>query len=169
MQKKLIVKIRRDRILLAWGIGGLVLGALLLVYMSTASWAIKQYSSIIKSPTFFPKLSIFGLLIMSALLVVTSLSQAKKIKAENIAQPDSVTLNVYGLLMIAIWVGFIFLNNLLGFVIASVICILATEWLCGVNMKGVTPYLIAIIAPILFYIIFGKLLKVRFAPFPFIG
>lgn len=169
MQKKLIIKLRRDRVLLAWGIGGLILSALLLVYMHTTPWAVKQYASIIKSPKFFPNIGIYGLLVMSAVLVATAFGQTRKIKSGNAAAPDTVELNIYGLIMIAIWAGFIFLNNILGFVLASMICILANEWLCGVNMKRATPYLIAVIAPILFYVLFGKLLKVRFVPFPFIG
>lgn len=169
MQTKLIVTIRKDRVLLAWGTGGLLLGALLLIYMNTTPWAVKHYASIIKSPTFFPNIGIWGLIVMSALLVVTALKQAKAIKAEKNLDPPTVSLNIYGLIMVAIWAGYILLNNLVGFIIASVICILATEWLCGCNMKTATPYLIAITAPILFYFLFGKLLKVRFMPIPFIG
>ena len=82
--------------------------------------------------------------------------------------PAVVSLNLYGLLMIVIWVGFMVLNKPIGFIPASFICILATEWLCGVNMKSVTPYIIAILAPVAFYLLFGKLLKVRFAPIPFL-
>lgn len=169
MQKKLIVTIRRDRFLLAWGIGGLILGAFLLIYMNTTPWAVKEYASIIKSPKFFPSIGIWGLIATSAILVVTALRQAAKIKAENVTDPETVSLNIYGLIMILIWVGFIFLNNVVGFIIASIICILATEWLCGVKMKSAAPYLIAVIAPVLFYVLFGILLKVRFAPIPFIG
>lgn len=169
MQNKLILTVRRDRAILAWGIGGLVLGALLLIYMNTTPWAVKEYSSIIKSPTFFPNIAIWGLIVMSVVLVITALKQGAKIKADNSDKPAMVSLNIYGLIMILIWVGFIYLNNIVGFIFASVICILATEWLCGVNMKKATPYLIAVIAPVLFYVLFGILLKVRFAPIPFIS
>ena len=113
MQKKLIIKLRRDRVLLAWGIGGLIFSALLLVYMHTTPWAVKQYASIIKSPKFFPNIGIYGLLVMSAVLVATALGQTRKIKSGNAAAPNAVELNIYGLIMIAIWAGFIFLNNIL--------------------------------------------------------
>lgn len=168
MQKKLILTIRRDRAILAWGIGGLVLGALLLVYMNTTPWAVKVYSSIIKSPKFFPNIAIWGLIVMSAVLVAAGLKQGAEIKTGKKEKPDTISLNIYGLIMILIWFGFILLNNIVGFIIASFVCILATEWLCGVNMKSATPYLVAVIAPVLFYVLFGILLKVRFAPIPFI-
>lgn len=164
MTTKWIVTIRRDRFMLAWGIGGLLLGGLLLIYMNTVAWAVKRYASIIRSPSFFPMIGIWGLIGMSAILVVVSLRQIKANQGQN---PATVSLNFYGLIMIGIWVGFMLLDGLIGFVPASVACILATEWLCGVNMKRLPPYLIALLAPLLFYYLFGKLLKVRFTPIPF--
>ena len=98
MQNKFIVTIRRDRILLAWGVGGLVLGVLLLIYMNTSAWAVKEYTSIIKSPTFFPNISIWGLIVMSALLVLTALKQTAKIKAENTVNPATVSFTIAGIL-----------------------------------------------------------------------
>lgn len=169
MQKKLILTVHKDKAMLAWGIGGLVLGALLLVYMNTVPWAAKAYSSIIKSPSLFPNIAMWGLIAMSAVLVFTALQQGAKYKANPGEAPQTISLNLYGLLMILIWVGFIILNTIVGFLIASVVCILATEWLCGVRMKSAPPYIIAVAVPVIFYVLFGILLKVRFAPIPFIN
>lgn len=168
MKGKWIITIRRDRFLLAWGIGGLILGALMIYYMRTTPWAIKQYSSVIKSPTFFPYIGIYGLIIMSAIVVVTAIGQGQAIRKNNTNAPAFVTFNIYGIAMILVWVGFMALNKPIGFVPASIICILLTEWLCGVNMKKPMPYVIAIVTPLLFYFVFGRLLKVRFSPVPFL-
>ncbi len=163
MKNKLIFDTRKSHIELVWGLLTVLAGIALIYVMHTTAWSSKTYSSITRSPVLIPYTAIYGMTIMGVILSVKSIV---KIRREDRAEKKAdAKVNVWGVILALLWALFAIVMPTVGFTVSGIVCLIVSFWLCQADMRKPTTYIAAIAVPVVFYVIFSKLLLVRFPAF----
>lgn len=127
-----------------------MLGVGIKAYISGTTW-FSSGTSIINNPGFFPQIVGYGIMLISVILFLSTL---KKDRGE------TVTINWFGVLIVAVWVLFGILCSVIGFILSGIIALFATLVLFGAKNK-MPVILTSILAPVLLYVFLSVLLGVR--------
>lgn len=127
---------------------GLGLGMFYMI--QTSSW-FSADSSVINNPGFLPQIVSIGFILMSVILFISSLNQERT---------ETVTINWFGILIVAVWTAFGILCKYIGFILAGMIALFATLLMFGAKDKK-SVILTSVIAPVLLYLVLGVLLGVK--------
>lgn len=128
----------------------LLLGIGMLYVIHTSGW-LSSAKSVINNPGFLPQIVAVGLIVMSVILTADSLRKDRD---------ETVTINWFGILIVALWVLYAFLCSWLGFILSSILVLFATLFLFGAKNKRAV-LLTSILAPVLLYLMLGLLLGVK--------
>lgn len=128
----------------------LLLGIGMLYVIRTSGW-LSSAKSVINNPGFLPQIVAIGLIVISVILTADSLRKDRD---------ETVTINWFGILIVALWVLYAFLCSWLGFILSSILVLFATLFLFGAKNKRAV-LLTSILAPVLLYLMLGLLLGVK--------
>lgn len=122
----------------------------MLCMIHSSGW-LSSGKSVINNPGFLPQIVAIGLIVMSAVLFVSSLQRDRD---------ELVTVNWFGILIVVVWVLYAVLCSYAGFILSSMLVLFVTLLLFGAkNKKAIL--LTGILAPILLYLVLGVLLGVK--------
>ena len=128
----------------------LLLGIGMLYVIHISGW-FSSAKSVINNPGFLTQIVAIGLIAVSVILTADSLRKDRD---------ETVTINWFGILIVALWVLYAFLCSWLGFILSSILVLLATLFLFGAkNRRAVL--LTSILAPVLLYLMLGLMLGVK--------
>jgi len=134
------------------GVIVLLLAVALRIYIQTQPWHTPDLS-IIDDSSFFPIIVCYCLMAFGIGIIISSRRRPVSIPI--------VTVNYKGLLLITLWVVYCFVLQSLGYLVASFIALLLSQFLCGERRMWLILAVSAGLS-LMIYIILGKMLHVSF-------
>lgn len=130
----------------------MALSAALFFYMRTRPWYTPQLS-VIDDSSFFPTVVTVCIGVFGFVQIVYATHLA--------ASDETVSINLRGLVLIAIWAGYCFVLTSLGFLVSSVAALFLSQVLWGERRMAVAIP-VSVLLPLGVYVILGKILHASF-------
>ena len=147
------------------------IASLVLIAFEIFAWiqtnSIKAPKSAAVKPSSFPRIMIIGMAVFTVVLLVQSVIRLIRMKADSPYAAPAETLNfvkdhgvLAALFVIALCALYVALFKSLGYVVVSFVLSAVIMWLIGVR-KPVQLLLIAVLVPLIMWLIFYKMLSVN--------
>jgi len=135
----------------AAGISGILLGLFVGIYTHGKGWGSRA-KSLVNNPGFFPYIVAIGLILLGIALIFKSRTTDR----------EKVTdINLLSFVLIAGWMVYAVLMNLLGFIVSSILVMVFTCVLWGISSKRII-LLVSVLSPVMIYFIMVRILHVKF-------
>ena len=148
----------------------LVISLLLLafeIWAYTQTLAIKAAKNAAVQPSVFPQIMIIGMGVFTVVLLVQSVIKLAKLKPDDPLAARAETINfikdkgvLAALFVILLCAAYVYFFKDLGYVVVSILLSAVLMWLIGTR-KPLQLALIAILVPLVMWLIFYKLLSVN--------
>lgn len=152
MKYSFIWSVQRRYLNLGLSLGSILFGICLSAYLETTSWA-KVNSSAINNPGFFPNLVSKAIILVGIALLIRSIVNFRK--------KEVVAINLWGLIIFALWWIYAMIMPYLGFILSSILVLIISMVIWGVKGKK-TIIICSVLVPVVLYAVLGVGLGVRF-------
>jgi len=127
------------------------MGTFMWFYTGYKGWGEKA-KSVVNNPGFFPRIVALGLILLGIILILKTWADDKE---------KTIEINLLSFVLIGGWMIYVFALNMLGFVLSSVLVMVFTCVLWGIQNKK-TILLVSVIAPVVIYLVMVQVLHVKF-------